>query len=230
MQFSGATPVRDAAASARRTAVDFIELFAAEGRIASFRIVRIIVLALLSGVLLVTAWLLLCVAVAALLAHVYALQWEYVILVVAVLQVAAALVLISYVRKTGAHGFFTAILNQIRDRRIPEEAPHPTSLGDLERQRDLCEHALDSSRRAVAKALQQTKAEVRSAITGPAMIAGVVGLGLLAGRRRDRVPRGGFKSSLLGIVLRQLTSLAVAKLVASAMERASRRSPSPRHL
>jgi len=85
---------------------DFVELFAIEGRLASLTLVRLIVLALLGGILIIIAWLLLCLSVAEALHAGYAWELKYIVAALAGFHLLAAFLAVCALRKTARRFFF----------------------------------------------------------------------------------------------------------------------------
>jgi len=93
---------------------DFVELFAVEGRLASLSLVRLIVFALLGGILLIISWLLLCVSLVDALHTAYAWEWKYVIAALAGSHLFAACLMLFSLRKIASRFFFPSTLAEIR--------------------------------------------------------------------------------------------------------------------
>ena len=135
---------------------DFVELFAIEGRLASLKLVRLIILAILGGLLIVIAWLLLCFVGAYVLYERYLWEWKYILLGIAGIHIGAAFVVVLVVRKTGGQFFFPATLAQIRGLKDQERVPH-IGIRDLERERDAIKASLKQTKYDITIKTEQTK-------------------------------------------------------------------------
>ncbi|MGQ0750739.1 MAG: hypothetical protein ACT4PS_09420 [Betaproteobacteria bacterium] len=206
----------------RRFASDFAAVFAEEGREVPHRLAWIAIPAAIGGVLIVAAWLLLCVATASWLAAAYDWRWEMALYLVALVNVALAiLAAVAAYRavKAPLFPFTTYELHRLRsgDARAGEDAleagPPLDHAGPKER-------ALMRSEAELEARLSQVRHATPALLATPSVIATTAGiglcLGLLTAKRRPRTgtlpppAAAPLPRQLLNIAFGQLSSLAVA--------------------
>lgn len=215
-----ANDVRKAVDEARYAWREFIELFAIEGRLASLRFVRLIIFALLGGLLLLIAWLLLCLAGAEILHQRYVWEWKYILLSLAGFHMVLALFAVFALRETAGQFFFPATLRQVRGRKGQTNGP-TLSVGALEQERESVEASLEKAKSSTVQAMLQSEHNLKSWVTKPSVLASAVALGIFLAPRRIKHHRPLHVSSagLLGVVLpallNQVMSAVIASMVAS---------------
>ena len=211
-----------AVAESRHVWRDFVELFAIEGRLASLRLVRLIIFALLGGLLIIMAWFLLCLAGAETLHQRYGWEWKYILLALAGFHFAAALLVVLALRDTGRRLFFPATLAHIRGRKDHHSVPH-LKITELERDRQVVEASLKRAKVAAAQAARQSEQEFKAWITKPSVLASAAVIGFFLAPRRPRngvryASPPGFTGSLLPMILNQVMAAAIASAVSSLNE------------
>src|SRR6201999_1292051 len=102
-----------AAAAMRRTVRDFVQLFAAEGRLASHTVIRIIVLSVMGGTFIAIAWLLFCLGLAAQLVDAYDWGWGAALCLVGGVHVLPAVALLLFANRAASPPFFPRTLAQL---------------------------------------------------------------------------------------------------------------------
>lgn len=211
-----------AVAESRHAWRDFVELFAIEGRLASLRLVRLIIFALLGGLLIIIAWFLLCLAGADTLHQRYGWEWKYILLALAGFHLAAALLVVLASRNIGRRLFFPATLAHIRGREARDSVPH-LKITDLERDRQIVEASLERAKVAAAQAARQSEQEFKAWITQPSVLASAAVIGFFLAPRRPKngmrlASPPGFTGSLLPMILNQVMAAAIASVVSSLNE------------
>jgi hypothetical protein len=215
----------------RRFAADFAAVFAEEGREIPHRLAWIAIPAAIGGVLVVAAWLLLCVATASWLAAAYGWRWEMALYLVALVNVALAILAAAAAfraLKAPLFPFTTYELHRLRggDAGAGEDAleagPPLDDAGPKER-------ALLRSEAELEARLSQVRQATPALLATPSVIAATAGLGLCVGLlTAKRKPRGGSVPPSAGVPLpRQLLNIAFGQLsslaVAAAMREFQRR-------
>jgi MFS family permease len=202
--------------TARRFAADFAAVFADEGREVPQRLAWIAIPAALGAVLIVAAWLLLCVATASWIAATYGWRWEMALYLVAVVNVLLALIaVIAAYRalKSPLFPFTTYEWHRLRSNgeRYSEkgivDAPPLAHAGPKER-------ALIRSEAELQARLAQVKQATPELLTTPSVVAATVAVGLILGfATAKRKPRGAVVAVPAGISLtRQLLNVAIGQL------------------
>lgn len=216
----------------RRFATDFAAVFVEEGREVPHRLARIAIPIAIGGVLVVAAWLLACVATASWLAAAYGWRWEVALYLVALANVAAALIAVAAAYralKAPLFPFTTYELHRLRNgdvragEHVLETAPPLDHAGPKER-------ALMRSEAELEARLSQVRQATPALLTTPSVIATTAGiglcLGLLTAKRKARgravsppaaVP---LSRQLLNVALGQLSSLAMAAAMRELQRRA----------
>lgn len=214
----GLEDVSAAFAESRHAWRDFVELFAIEGRIASLRLVRLIILALLGGLLILIAWFLLCLAGAETLRQRYEWEWNYILLALASFHLVAALLVVLALCDTGKRFFFPAILAQLRGNKDHHDVPHFGNT-KLEQDRQLVEASLERAKLATTQAVRRSEQEFKVWLTKPTVLASAVAVGFFLAPRRLRNHAPHTSPSLIGLVLpmilNQVMAAAIARVVAS---------------
>lgn len=215
----------------RRFASDFAAVFAEEGREVPHRLAWIAVPAAIGGVLIVAAWLLLCVATASWLAAAYDWRWEMALYLVALVNVALAMlaVLAAYrALKVPLFPFTTYELHRLRGAEgrgdgDAEAGPPLEGAGPKER-------ALMRSEAELEARLSQVRHATPALLATPSVIAATAGVGLCLGLLTAKgKPRGRpvppaatvtLPRQLLNIAFGQLSSLAIAAAMREFQRRA----------
>lgn len=214
----------------RRFAGDFAAVFAEEGREIPHRLAWIAIPAAIGGVLIVAAWLLLCVATASWLAAAYGWRWEMALYLVALVNVALAILAAAAAYralKAPLFPFTTYELHRLRNgdprANAPEAGPPLDHAGPKER-------ALLRSEAELEARLSQVRQATPALLATPSVIAATAGIGMCLGLlTAKRKPRGGnvpppaglpLPRQLLNIAFGQLSSFAVAAALREFQRRA----------
>ncbi len=168
-------------AALRVAAGDFIDLFAIEGRLASLRAIRIIVLAVSAGLMITMVWLFLLIALALWLIDTYDWKWSYVFCMFAFMHAIAAAIMLKVTYRNATARFFPATLGQFRDDPNTAKPVDLIGLENLQRQREYRESSLEDKKRMLAAQLAEAKATAKGTLVKPMVLAGAIGAGLLLG-------------------------------------------------
>ena len=197
---------------------DFVDLFAIEGRLASLRLIQLIILALLGGLLIIIAWILLCLAGGQVLHQRYGWQWQYILLALAGVHLIATLVVVLRLRDSSKRLFFPATLAHLRGKN-ERVGTLPLSISEMERHREIVEASLERTKVAAKQAMRQSEEEFKLWITKPSVLLSAVAVGYFIAPRRK--PAGvertshGLLGSVVPMILNQVMTAAIAKVVAS---------------
>lgn len=219
----------------RRYASDFAAVFAEEGREVPNRLAWIAIPAIIAGILIVAAWLLLCVATASWIAATYDWRWEMALYLVALVNVVLAVVALAAAYRSVRAPLFPFTTYEFQRLRrdgttlsgegASAEAPPLAAAGPRER-------ALMRSEAELEARLSQVKQATPALLTTPSVIAATAGVGLVLGlvtaKRKPRTTVVAAQAAgsvpvtrqLLNVALSQLSSLAVAAALREFQRRA----------
>lgn len=197
---------------------DFVDLFAIEGRLASLRLIQLIILGLLGGLLIIIAWILLCLAGGQFLHQRYGWDWQYILLVLSGFHLIATLFVALAARDCSKRLFFPATLAQLRGKKGCPDTPF-LSISEMEKDRQIVEASLARSKVAANQALRETEHEFKLWVSQPAVLLSAVAVGFFLVPRRKTGRAQPNSDSLLGslvsMILNQVMTAAIAKMVAS---------------
>lgn len=218
----------------RRYASDFAAVFAEEGREVPNRLAWIAIPATIAGILIVAAWLLLCVATASWIAATYDWRWEMALYLVALVNVALAVVALAAAYrslKAPLFPFTTYEIQRLRGdgavlsgERTSAEPPHVADAGPRER-------ALMRSEAELEARLCEVRQATPRLLTTPSVIAATAAVGLFLGlvtaKRKPRTTVVAAQGAAGVPVTRQLFNVALSQLsglaVAAALREFQRR-------